>query len=176
MPVSTVATLGIPLVQVKAGVLYSLEGKLTSLRQQACSSKELAKRQSTPVASPVRARPPVKRCYLTEKATTVPFCSPTRTQRTIDSLFTIPSQRPTCLSMRLYNGKLRSNVAVMCKRARIPMGIARMRQQCIPGRFFLPRKKWPGNEARPPLALGMGSIVSYDYHYLCTCWRLRAQV
>ena len=33
----------------------------------------------------------------------------------------------------------------MCKRAR--MGIARMRQQCIPGRFFLPRKKWPGNEA-----------------------------
>ena len=27
------------------------------------------------------------------------------------------------------------------------MGIARMRQQCIPGRFFLPRKKWPGNEA-----------------------------
>ena len=33
-------------------------------------------------------------------------------------------------------------------RTGIPMGIARMRQQCIPGRFFLPRKKWPGNEAR----------------------------
>ena len=32
----------IPLVQVKAGVLYRLEGKLTSLRQQACSSKELS--------------------------------------------------------------------------------------------------------------------------------------
>ena len=40
-----------------------------------------------------------------------------------------------CLSMRLYNGRLRLNVAVMYKRARIPMGIARMRQQ------------WPGNEA-----------------------------
>ena len=37
--VSIVATLGIPL---KAGELYSLEGKLTSLRQQARSSKELS--------------------------------------------------------------------------------------------------------------------------------------
>ena len=42
VPVSIVATLGIPLVQVKAGVLYSLEGKLTSLRQRACSSQELS--------------------------------------------------------------------------------------------------------------------------------------
>ena len=41
----------------------------------------------------------------------------TRTQRTIH---TIPSQRPTCLSMRLFHGRLRSNIAVMCKRARIP--------------------------------------------------------
>ena len=25
--------------------------------------------------------------------------------------------------------------------------IVRMREQIVPGRFFLPRKKWPGNEA-----------------------------
>ena len=42
MPVSIVPTLGIPLVQVKVGELYSLEGKLISLKQQARSSKELS--------------------------------------------------------------------------------------------------------------------------------------
>ena len=26
--------------------------------------------------------------------------------------------------------------------------IVRMREQIVPGRFFLPRKKWPGNEAK----------------------------
>ena len=39
------------------------------------------------------------------------------------------------------------------------MGIARMRQQCIPGRFFLPRKKWPGNEARARYITGYGSTL-----------------
>ena len=33
--------------------------------------------------------------------------------------------------------------------------IVRMREQIVPGRFFLPRKKWPGNEARVIVTSGV---------------------
>ena len=55
----------------------------------------------------------------------------------------------TCLSTRLYNGRLRSNVAVMCKRAWIPRFLLRMRQQCIYTRPVSPPQKMAWNGTRP---------------------------
>ena len=41
------------------------------------------------------------------------------------------------------------------------MGIARMRQQCISGRFFLPHKKWPGDEANTESEGKLGTELLY---------------
>ena len=41
-----------------------------------------------------------------------------------------------------------------------------MREQIIPGPFFLPRKKWPGNKAR--LLYGVPSGIHKVYGE-CTC-------
>ena len=42
-----------------------------------------------------------------------------------------------------------------------------MREQIVPGRFFLPRKTWPGNEASIPLAM---ERVVRGHHVFRATW------
>ena len=50
------------------------------------------------------------------------------------------------------------------------MGIARMRQQCIlvPGRFFPPRKKWPGNEAKAAYSANQSDLRTSVTSFIST--------
>ena len=147
MPVSLVATLGIPLVEGNCCCFLCKVAPFTAQRRRYLRRYWCALPFSSPESSLL-----LRACYLRDVSLPSKlYSAPALTCVYLPVLngpyiaYTMP-QRP-CLSMWLYNGRLRSNIAVMCKRARIPMGITRMRQQCIPGRFFLPRKKWPGNEA-----------------------------